>query len=73
MCVYRSASLYETYLHDKELRDWIRQENPWALHAMSERLLEAAQRGMWAASEEKLAFLQEIYLEIEGDFEGGAQ
>lgn len=70
---YMYDSLYETYLHNKELRDWIWQENPWALHAMSERLLEAAQRGMWAASEDKLAFLQEIYLEMEGDFEGGAQ
>ena len=67
---YMYDSVYETYLNNQEMRDWIRKENPWALHAMSERMLEAAQRNMWAASEDKIETLQEIYLEMEGSLEG---
>lgn len=63
-------SVYETYLNNRELREWIKQENPWALHAMSERMLEAAQREMWDASEDKIEMLQKIYLEMEGSLEG---
>ena len=36
---------------------------------MTERLLEANQRNMWKASEEKLEALKKIYLDIEGDIE----
>lgn len=68
---YMYNSVFDTYLDDKGLREWIRRENPWALHAMSERMLEAAQRGMWNANQEQLEKLQEIYLEMEGTFEGG--
>lgn len=67
---YMYDSVYETYMNNEELREWIKQENPWALHAMSERLLEAAQREMWEASEDKVQKLQQIYLEMEGSFEG---
>lgn len=67
---YMYDSIYETYLNNEELRDWIRQENPWALHAMSERMLEAAQRQMWNASEDKIQTLRDIYLEMEGSLEG---
>ncbi|MFI3206025.1 MAG: cobaltochelatase subunit CobN [Clostridia bacterium] len=63
-------SLFDRYLNDEELREWIKKENKWALHAMSERLLEASQREMWDADEEKLEKLREIYMEMEGDFEG---
>ena len=67
---YMYDSVYETYLNNRELREWIKQENPWALHAMSERMLEAAQREMWDASEDKIEMLQKIYLEMEGSLEG---
>lgn len=67
---YMYDSVYDTYFGDRELQDWIRKENPWALHAMSERMLEAAQRQMWDADEEKLEALREIYLEMEGSLEG---
>jgi cobaltochelatase CobN len=63
-------SIAKTYLLDDELREWIRSVNPWALHAMSERLLEAAQRGMWNAGEETLEALRSIYLEMDGAMEG---
>ena len=63
-------SIYEKYIGDSELRDWIKEVNPWALHAMSERLMEAAQREMWDASDDKLDNLKDIYLEMESSFEG---
>lgn len=37
---------------------------------MAERLLEATQRKMWKADEEKIKTLQKIYLEMEGSLEG---
>ena len=68
---YMYDSVFDTYFRDQALQDWIRKENPWALHAMSERMLEAAQREMWNADEEKLELLREIYLQMEGSLEGG--
>jgi cobaltochelatase CobN len=57
----------EAYLFNEANKDFIRQANPWALKDMSERLLEAAQRGMWAEpSEEIIEQLKELYLEGEG-------
>src|ERR1700724_1091522 len=35
------------YLFDEPVRDFLRQANPWAERAMIERLLEAAERGLW--------------------------
>ena len=42
------AQVAETYALDPAMQEFLRQSNPWALHAMSERLLEAAERGLWA-------------------------
>jgi cobaltochelatase CobN len=39
--------LADTYLFDERRRDFLRQNNPWAERAMIERLLEAAERGLW--------------------------
>ena len=47
----------------------MRDVNPWALHSVVERLLEAQQRGMWNASEDKVEKLRKIYLEMEGTLE----
>ena len=38
------------YVLDDENRKFMAESNPWALHGMAERLLEAAGRGMWAAA-----------------------
>ncbi|MBL8793260.1 MAG: cobaltochelatase subunit CobN [Planctomycetia bacterium] len=35
------------YLFDERVRDFLRRVNPWAERAMIERLLEAADRGLW--------------------------
>ena len=51
----------------------MQQSNPWALRAISERLLEAAERGMWAEPEpEDLDGLKQVYLEAEGLLEDRA-
>ncbi|WP_298310410.1 cobaltochelatase subunit CobN [uncultured Aquimarina sp.] len=50
------------YLFDDENKAFISAHNPWALKDMSERMLEAIQRGMWEnPSEETVDQLKEIY------------
>jgi len=39
------------------------------MHAITERLLEAAQRGMWNADEDMLQQLRDIFMEVEGQIE----
>ncbi|MFC5994117.1 cobaltochelatase subunit CobN [Pseudonocardia hispaniensis] len=59
------------YVLDPENRKFLAEANPWALHGMAERLLEAVDRGMWAAPEPAtLEALRQAYLETEGDLEG---
>ena len=59
----------EKYVENIENREWIKENNPHALLNITERLLEAEQRGMWNASHEKLNELRKIYMSIEGDIE----
>ena len=40
-------TLTEKYVLDEDVADFMRRSNPWALRAISERLLEAAERGLW--------------------------
>jgi cobaltochelatase CobN len=59
------------YVLDEENRKFMDESNPWALHGMAERLLEAAGRGMWAQPEAAtLDGLRQVLLETEGDLEG---
>ncbi|BBX02619.1 cobaltochelatase subunit CobN [Mycolicibacterium moriokaense] len=59
------------YVLDDENRKFMAESNPWALHGMSERLLEAAGRGMWAKPEQAtLDGLRQVLLETEGQLEG---
>jgi cobaltochelatase CobN len=59
------------YVLDDENRKFMAESNPWALHGMAERLLEAADRGMWAGPEQAtLDGLRRALLETEGDLEG---
>jgi len=59
------------YVLDDENRKFMAESNPWALHGMAERLLEAAGRGMWAEPEAStLDGLRRVLLETEGDLEG---
>ncbi|WP_373483081.1 cobaltochelatase subunit CobN [Acetobacterium sp.] len=60
----------ENFLFNDARREWIKDVNPWAIQNMTERLLEAAQRGMWDAKAESLEKLRAMYMDIEGDIEG---
>ncbi|OHX65857.1 cobaltochelatase subunit CobN [Flammeovirga pacifica] len=60
----------EEYLFNQENNAFIKQHNPWALKDMSERMLEAIQRGMWEnPSQETVQNLQQLYLQSENDLE----
>ncbi|MCA2226148.1 cobaltochelatase subunit CobN [Nonomuraea aurantiaca] len=62
--------LAETYVLDRENQEFMARSNPWALHGIAERLLEAAERRMWEHPDpEILRGLQEVYLKTEGDLE----
>ncbi|SDC12965.1 cobaltochelatase subunit CobN [Actinokineospora iranica] len=66
--------LAQTYALDPENRKFLTESNPWALHGIAERLLEAAERKMWAEPDPAtLRRLQELYLQVEGDIEAGSE
>ena len=59
------------YVLDDENRKFLAESNPWALHGMAERLLEASGRGMWAQPDAAtLDGLKQALLETEGELEG---
>ncbi|MEU5429870.1 cobaltochelatase subunit CobN [Streptomyces olivoreticuli] len=63
--------LAQTYVLDPENRAFLQEANPWALHGIAERLLEAEGRGMWAKPDaETLEALKRAFLETEGELEG---
>ncbi|GAA4787748.1 cobaltochelatase subunit CobN [Actinomycetospora chlora] len=65
------GSLTENYVLDQENRQFLRDANPWALHGMAERLLEAVDRGLWAEPDPAMVQqLRDAFLEAEGDAEG---
>ncbi|MEU1016150.1 cobaltochelatase subunit CobN [Streptomyces sp. NPDC005898] len=62
--------LTETYVLDPTNRQFLQENNPWALHGIAERLLEAQSRGMWAKPDPAvLEALRQAYLETEGNLE----
>ncbi|HEV2634923.1 MAG TPA: cobaltochelatase subunit CobN [Actinocrinis sp.] len=64
-------TLAESYVFDETNAQFMRQSNPWALRGVAERLLEAADRKLWAEPDAAtLDRLREVYLELEGDLEG---
>ena len=54
---------------NKEMADWMKKVNPYALHNIIDKLLEAAGRGMWNADTDILDALREAYLDVEGEIE----
>ncbi len=64
--------LATAYVFDPQTRQFLAASNPWALRGIAERLLEAAQRGLWAEPDAKtLDQLRQAYLDLEGDLEEG--
>ncbi|WP_370145401.1 cobaltochelatase subunit CobN [Streptacidiphilus sp. EB129] len=62
------------YVFDPTNQEFMRQSNPWALRGITERLLEAADRQLWAEpDQDTLDRLRATYLELEGDLEGDDQ
>jgi cobaltochelatase CobN len=63
--------LAASYVADPQVRQFMQTSNPWALRGIAERLLEAADRKLWAEpTPATLEMLREAYLAVEGDLEG---
>jgi cobaltochelatase CobN len=63
--------LASSYVFDATNAAFMKSSNPWALRGIAERLLEAADRGLWAEpAGETIEGLKRTYLELEGDLEG---
>ena len=63
--------LADSYIFDSGVQQFLRRSNPWALRGMTERLLEAADRGLWACPDPAdLDALRAVYLDLEGELEG---
>ncbi|MEA2331699.1 MAG: cobaltochelatase CobN [Thermoleophilaceae bacterium] len=60
----------ERYLLDADVADFMARSNPWAGRAIAERLLEAAERGLWAEpAESTLSGIRDRFLALEGELE----
>jgi cobaltochelatase CobN len=64
---HQYALLADAYLLDPSTREFVQQHNPHALRDMTERLLEAQQRGMWREPGEYREALESLLLDIEED------
>jgi cobaltochelatase CobN len=68
--MYRDVT--RKYVLDEKVQYFMQESNPWALRAISERLLEAAERGLWSEPDpDDLEALKAAYLENEGILEEG--
>lgn len=56
-----------------EAREFLESSNPWALHSIAERLLEAEQRQLWSALPTTLDALRTVLLDSESALEEHAQ
>ena len=64
------SALCEQWLEEKDIQRFLHDNNPWVLRDMAERLLEAANRGMWeSASLEKIAILKQLVYTSEAQIE----
>jgi cobaltochelatase CobN len=62
--------LVQSYVDDPEVREFLERSNPWALRGITERLIEAADRGLWAEPDPAtLDRLRNAYLSAEADLE----
>ena len=60
----------KAYIFDEQVQQFVQTKNPWALRDMSERLLEAHQRGLWQnVSQQMIAELKAIANQAEGVIE----
>jgi len=60
------AEVARAYVLDRQVQDFFRRSNPWALRDIAARLLEAASRGLWESPpQEILDALRSVYLETD--------
>jgi magnesium chelatase subunit H len=59
----------EMYVLDDEMAATLRRNNPEAFRNTVGRMLEAAGRGMWAAPEQTLQRLQQVYSDLDEQLE----
>jgi cobaltochelatase CobN len=64
---HQYALLADAYLLDPGTRNFVREHNPHALRDMTERMLEAQQRGMWKEPGDYREALENLLLDIEED------
>jgi cobaltochelatase CobN len=58
------------YVLDEDVAAFMARSNPWAGRAIAERLLEAADRGLWAQPEDAtIGAVRDRYLALEGELE----
>jgi cobaltochelatase CobN len=63
----------EKYLLDEDVAAFMDEANPWAARGIAEKLLEAAERGLWREpGEATLAGIRARYLALEDRLEGAA-
>lgn len=55
----------EKYILDEGNRQWMSDENPYALMEIVQNLLEVIERGLWDADDEMLERLKDAFIEIE--------
>ena len=67
------GAVCDRWLADPVNQTFLSDRNPWVLRDMSERLLEASNRGLWTgANENQLALLKELINSSEARIERGA-
>ncbi len=67
---YMYEDVSEKYLLDKETQEFLKEKNPWAIRSMGERLMEAANRGMWKNPDPELMIeIESLVSSTEGDIE----
>ncbi|MCT4619331.1 MAG: cobaltochelatase subunit CobN [Marinisporobacter sp.] len=62
-------SLHDQYVMDEDLKNQLKENNPYAYLEMVKQMLEYHQRGYWQASDDQIHELHKAFLELEGDIE----
>ncbi len=61
--------LHSCYVEDEQLRQRLKENNPFAYMSILEQMMEYNNRGYWSASQEQLDKLRQVYLELEDGIE----
>ena len=63
------SQVAQTYAFDLAMQAFLHEHNPHALYNIAHKLLDTAERGIWAASGEAVDRLKDLHDQIEGDIE----